>query len=161
VVRAHVNVPPVATDFTPDASPDTRTGVRLLGVPFPGERPQHFRPPVVITAQLRLPPAETAATFEDNPATATGVELDVTLPVPSSPLSFLPQHLAALFGPVTAHVWPNPVEIDNAVLGEAAPASGADVTACARPAAIKIDAPASRPIHRCRIFSTPLLDRER
>jgi hypothetical protein len=67
--------------------------------------------PVVI-AQLRLPPAETEATFEESPVTPTGVVVDTVEPVPSSPVSFRPQHFAALFGPVTAHVCRNPAEIE-------------------------------------------------
>jgi hypothetical protein len=76
----------------------------LLLAPLPGELPQHRRLPDVVSAQLRLPPADTAATFEDNPETPTGETLEVVEPVPSSPDSLRPQHLAASFGPVTAHV---------------------------------------------------------
>ena len=126
VVSAHVNVPPAETAFTPELRPVTETGVELFDVPLPGELPQHLRPLEVVSAQLRLPPAETAATFEESPDTLTGFVLDEVDPVPSSPASFNPQHFAALLGPVRAHVWPKPAEIDNAVDGEAAPPGGAE-----------------------------------
>ncbi len=77
---------------------------------------------------LRLPPAETAATLDDSPETPMGVRLDAVEPVPSSPESLRPQHFAALFGPVTAHVWPKPAEIDKAVDGDAADAAGPAIT---------------------------------
>src|ERR1035437_6065848 len=73
-------------------NPKTSTGVALdVVVPFPNSSlllfPQHFAPPLVMTAQVWIAwaPAEIAATPEVRPVTSTGVELFVNVPFPSSP----------------------------------------------------------------------------
>ena len=157
VVSAQVNVPPTDAAFTPEERPATGTGVNVLDVPLPGIVPQHLRPPEVLRAQVRLPPAETAATFEESPDTATGVVLDMVVPVPSSPLSFLPQHFRALLGPVTAHVWPKPDEIENAVVGEAAAAAGAEAITHENAAAMTTSVAAALQQVRL-VMPVPLLD---
>lgn len=43
----------------------------------------------------RMGPEMTTSTHGQNPTTSTGTELEVVLPLPSCPLSLLPQHMTA------------------------------------------------------------------
>ena len=89
-----------AMALTPLVSPGTSTGVKLSVVellpswPY-SLLPQHFTPPVVVSAQLPLVPDAMAVTPLLRPATPTGVKLVVVELSPSCPFSFKPQHLTA------------------------------------------------------------------
>ena len=81
-------MPPAETIATPLARPATSTGIELfamLALPsWPLRlRPQHFRPPAVVTAQVCEAPAEIEATPLVRPVTSTGVGLFAVLPLPS------------------------------------------------------------------------------
>src|SRR4051794_2810416 len=86
-------------------TPDTSTGkLRSNDELFPKVdlSPQHFTPPADISAQEWLVPTTTAVTPEDNPVTFTGTNDSEVDELPSSPLSFLPQHFTPP-ADVTAH----------------------------------------------------------
>src|SRR4030042_2889486 len=96
-IRAQVCPAPASTAVTPASRPGTSTGVpRLTVVPSPSPpeafSPQHFTPPVSISAQLCRCPVAAAFTPCESPNTRTGERLSVAVPSPSWPLVFDPQH---------------------------------------------------------------------
>src|SRR5439155_2801121 len=90
---------PVVTAATPLERPKTSTGVRgLTVVPSPScptvLAPQHFTPPVLVTAQVCLEDdlAAMAATPLVSPETSTGVVLPLVVPLPTMPTLPSPPH---------------------------------------------------------------------
>ena len=78
-VRAHECEPPDETADTPLVNPVTFTGVlRFDNVPSPSWppelSPQHFTPPLVVSAHECEFPDDTAATPLVSPVTSTGVD---------------------------------------------------------------------------------------
>ena len=78
----------------------TSTGTKLLVVlPLPScpysLLPQHLTAPPLVMAQLWALPALMAVTPLFSPVTSTGTGLVVVLPLPSCPVSLVPQHLTA------------------------------------------------------------------
>src|SRR5207247_1986494 len=97
---------------TPELRPITSIGVApFVLAPSPSWPyrlyPQHFRPPLLVMAQVCKAPAATTATSEVRPITSTGVALSIVVPSPNWPKSLRPQHLRPPAS-VRPHVWAPP-----------------------------------------------------
>jgi hypothetical protein len=69
--------------------------------------PQHFTPPLNVSAHVGLLPAAMAATPLESPITSTGILLFVVVPSPNCPLLFNPQHFICPLDK-SAQVWYSP-----------------------------------------------------
>src|SRR3954465_12758095 len=110
--------------MTPFESPTTRCGAELfVNVPSPSWPesflPQQYIAPESISAQVWSPPVVIAVADPGRPTTFTGVALSFSVPSPSWPSRFRPQHWTV--PPETiAHVCPCPPP-STATTGPASP----------------------------------------
>ena len=133
VTIAQVWFCPAAIAVTPLVRPVTSTGVRrCVVVPSPScplvLRPQHLTPPAVVSAQVCERPAVTAAMPLVRPVTTTGASRCETVPSPSCPFRFSPQHFTA--PPATAHVCLSPAATLVAPLVRPETSTGVSLCVC-------------------------------